>query len=87
MVARYLIENNNSEFVDFHMELTTDTEVFKSTLKNLIKELRSFKEEESKRLHEEILKVIYHLHLILSMGIKSNLILFFIDCRLILLNS
>ena len=39
LFVRYLIENNNSSYVEFHEELTTNIEIVKSRFRNIIQKI------------------------------------------------
>lgn len=57
-VARFLIEDNNEDWVLFDENRTNSVTIIKSVFKNLIKNYSLFGEEESKKLLGEMAHVI-----------------------------
>ncbi|EAS02972.2 hypothetical protein TTHERM_00494240 (macronuclear) [Tetrahymena thermophila SB210] len=73
LVARYLIENNNqNDYVDFHQDQSTNIQVFRSTLRNLIKELRYFEKEEKEKLDDEVTKIINQFYQTIKQGLEQE---------------
>ncbi|KAL4491818.1 hypothetical protein ABPG72_006073 [Tetrahymena utriculariae] len=73
LVARYLIENNNqNDYVEFHQDQSTNIQVFKSTLRKLIKELRYFEKEEKEKLDDEVTKIINQFYQTIKQGLEQE---------------
>lgn len=56
-MARYLIEDNYEEFVDFDEDLTLSIVVVKSILRNLLGAYKVYSEEETQELRTKIKEV------------------------------
>jgi len=58
LVARYLIEENDEEFLYFDENMTGNINIIKSILKKLIGHIYSWSKEARNRIHDEIVDVI-----------------------------
>ncbi|KAL4444484.1 hypothetical protein ABPG74_016777 [Tetrahymena malaccensis] len=72
LVARYLIEDNvQNDYVE-QKDFKTNVQVFKSTLKNLIKELRYFEKEEKEKLDDEVTKIVNQFYFTIKQGLEQE---------------
>jgi len=58
LTARYLIEDNENEYVFYDENIKSDLTIVKSILKKLIGNLPAWDEAEIRKLHDEITDVL-----------------------------
>jgi len=72
-LARFLIEDNNYEYLELDLENFNDIAVVKSIFKTLIGQYSLMEEEEEKRIKAKTQKVPLFLKIIIK---KSNILIF-----------